>query len=318
MNKKDRVHAAILGKDVDYVPAGFWFHFPENQFFGDKAVDAHLDFYNKTDVDILKIMNENLYKLDIKIEKASDWLKIKPIPLKSSFYQDELDIVKKVLDQIGDQVYTLITVHGVYASAFHTFEQMQDSDLARNNIVDTHIMENPKAVTQGLKTIAESLMEFSIECLDLGIDGIYYAALGGESYRSFSGKLFEQVIKPNDLIVLNALEKEKGDVLVHICKDQINFEPYSDYPGDIYNWATYDNELSLEQGRKLFRKTILGGLDDRSGVMVNGTKEEIQSEVKKVITLFGKEKFILGSDCTLPTDIPIDNICAAIEAARSM
>ena len=317
MNKKERVRAAISGKDVDYIPCGFWFHFPEDQFFGDKAVKAHLDFYRKTDVDILKIMNEGLYELDIKIEKASDWLKIRPMSLKSSFYQNELDVVKNVLDRIGDQVYTLITVHGVYASAFHTFKH-PDGRFARNNMVETHIMENPEAVTQGLKTIAESLTAFARECLCLGIDGIYYGALGGESYRSFSGELFEQVVKPNDLFVLNALKKEKGEVFVHICKDQVNFEPYAHYPGDVFNWAIYDNDLSFEQGRKFFKKTVLGGLDDRSGVMVDGTKEEIQDEVKKMISRFGKEGFILGADCTLPTDIPIENICAAIEAARSM
>ena len=53
-------------------------------------------------------------------------------------------------------------------------------------------------------------------------------------------------------------------------------------------------------------------------MMVEGTKADIQDEVKTIISRFGKEGFILGADCTLPTDIPIDNICAAIEAARSM
>jgi uroporphyrinogen decarboxylase len=317
MHKKERVRAAISGREVDYIPAGFWFHFPKDQFFGDEAVKAHLDFYQKTDVDVLKIMNENRYELDVDIQKASDWLKIKPMPLASSFYQDELDIVKKILDRIGDRVYTLITVHGVYPSAFHTFKH-PGKWFSENNMVETHIMENPDAVTQGLQTIAESLTAFAQECLRIGVDGIYYGALGGESYRSFSGELFEQVIKPNDLAVLNALKKEKGDVFIHICKDQVNFEPYADYPGDVFNWATYDNDLSLEEGRVLFQKTVLGGLDDRSGVMVDGTKADIQDEVKNIISRFGKKSFILGADCTLPTDIPIDNICAAIEAARSI
>ncbi|PID56724.1 hypothetical protein CSB45_09760 [candidate division KSB3 bacterium] len=318
MDKKERVRAAIWGKDVDYVPAGFWFHFPEDQFFGTEAVKAHLEFYQQSDVDLLKIMNEHLYELDVKIEKASDWLKVRPMSLQSPFYQNELDIVKRILDRIGDEVYTLITVHGVYASAFHSFRDLADKDFSRNNMLETHIMDNPKAVLQGLQTVAESLTAFAEECCRIGIDGIYYAALGGERYRSFAGELFEQVIKPNDLAVLNALKKEKGELFVHICKDHIDFEPYVDYPGDVFNWAIYDNELSLEQGRTLFRKAILGGLDDRSGVMVDGTKEEIQETVKNIIHRFGKKGFLLGADCTLPTDIPIEKICAAIEAARSL
>ncbi|PIE36139.1 hypothetical protein CSA56_01270 [candidate division KSB3 bacterium] len=317
MQKKERVRAAISGNEVDYVPSGFWFHFPKVQFFGDEAVKAHLDFYRQTDVDILKIMNEHLYELEINIEKASDWLKVKPMSVRSPFYQSELDIVKRILDRIGDEVYTLITVHGVYASAFHSLGH-PDKWFAANNMVEAHIMENPEAVTQGLETIAESLTAFSEECRRIGVDGIYYAALGGERYRSFAGELFEQVIKPNDLAVLKALQKEKGEVFVHICKDQVDFQPYADYPGDVFNWAIYDNEFSLEQGRMLFKKAILGGLDDRSGVMVDGTKEEIQEAVKNMIRRFGKKGFLLGADCTLPTDIPIKNVCAAIEAARSI
>ncbi|MCP4400950.1 MAG: hypothetical protein GY801_27085 [bacterium] len=52
--------------------------------------------------------------------------------------------------------------------------------------------------------------------------------------------------------------------------------------------------------------------------MVDGTKEAIQDEVKNIISRFGKKNFILGADCTLPTDIPIENIRAAVEAARSL
>lgn len=316
MNKKTRVHAAISGSDVDYVPAGFWFHFPEEQFFGENAVKAHLDFARATDVDILKVMNESLYEVDIPIEKASDWLSVTPMGLDAPFYQRELELVQKVLDQIGDDVYTLITVHGVFASAFHALKHA-DERFARDNMIETFIMENPAAVAHGLQTIAESLTAFAIECLRLGIDGVYYGALGGESYRRFAGDLFEQVIKPADLAVLRALDKEPGDVFVHICKDQVNFAPYAEYPGDVFNWAIHDNDFSLEQGRQLFQKTILGGLDDRSGVMVDGSPEAIQDAVNALIAQYGTRGLIVGADCTLPTDIPLDHIRAAVKAART-
>ena len=42
----------ILGKEVDCVPAGFWFHFPAEQHSGDAAVQAHLDLAKAIDLDI--------------------------------------------------------------------------------------------------------------------------------------------------------------------------------------------------------------------------------------------------------------------------
>ena len=60
MNKRERVVAAIRGERVDCVPSGFSIHFPEGCKEGQAAVNAHLRFFQETDTDIIKIMNENL------------------------------------------------------------------------------------------------------------------------------------------------------------------------------------------------------------------------------------------------------------------
>ncbi|MCC8084259.1 MAG: hypothetical protein LIP15_08520 [Clostridium sp.] len=50
--------------------------------------------------------------------------------------------------------------------------------------------------------------------------------------------------------------------------------------------------------------------------MVEGTVEELKEAAKKVIRDYGKTGFILGADCTLPTEIPYDRIRAIAEAVR--
>ena len=75
--------------------------------------------------------------------------------------------------------------------------------------------------------------------------------------------------------------------------------------------------MSLEEGRKMFPDAaVMGGLANRSGVLVEGTEEEIRQAVRKVVDGFGRTGFILGADCTLPTGIPVWRIRAAVEAAR--
>lgn len=88
---------------------------------------------------------------------------------------------------------------------------------------------------------------------------------------------------------------------------------------DVVNWGVYEAPFSIEEGRKLFGDvTVMGGLANRSGVMVDGSIDELKAASKKLIETYGKRRFILGADCTLPTEIPYERIHAIVEAAREI
>lgn len=77
------------------------------------------------------------------------------------------------------------------------------------------------------------------------------------------------------------------------------------------------SKIPLFGGAAIFPdKAILGGLDDRSGVLVDGTKEQIQNEVNQILHMMDGRRFLLGADCTLPTEIAYDRIHAAVEAVE--
>ncbi|MFN2201146.1 MAG: uroporphyrinogen decarboxylase family protein [Caldilineaceae bacterium] len=304
MDKVERVRAAIAGEPVDRVPASFWFHFTPDKHHGKASVQAHLDYYRESNVDFLKVMNEHPYRANVDIASPADWRRIRPAPMSSDFYQEQLDEVKAILDEVQDDCLVLVTVFGPFRSGNNT----------SNGKVTDHLKADPLAVSQGLEAIAESLAEFAEALVDAGAAGIYYSAQGGEQDR-FTEFEFLQYIKPQDLMVLDAV-KDKGEFnLLHICKDYIRLPLYADYPGHVVNWAATKHNLSLREGRTLFKRTICGGMDDR-GVMVDGSKKEIQAEVQAVISEIGTEGFILGADCTLPTDIDVSHIRAAVEATQ--
>ena len=306
MNKIERVRAVLKGEIPDAVPASFWFHFPKDQAHGNAAVKAHLDFYRQADLDFLKIMNEHHYRVETQIKNPSDWRKIKPVSLKSEFYQAQLDEIKLITDRLGGDCLTVITIFNPFSSGKH----------ASNYLIDEHLRTDPESVNIGLQTIAESLAEFSAACLDAGADGIYFASQGGEADR-FEEHIFTEIIKPNDLTVLNAIKDKSNFNILHICQDKARLHLYSDYPGNVVNWAaTAQHNVPLPDGKKLFNRPILGGLDNR-GVIVDGTPDDIRRAVHEVISSFGPKGLIIGADCTLPTEINIENIHAAVEAARS-
>ena len=56
---------------------------------------------------------------------------------------------------------------------------------------------------------------------------------------------------------------------------------YQDYEAKAYNWATFTEGISIEEGRKLFPgKCVLGGFDNRKeGILYSGSKEEIEKDI---------------------------------------
>jgi len=306
MKKIERVRAAIKGQEPDRMPASFWYHFPpKGTVKGKESVKAHLDFYRNSGIDFLKIMNEHPYQVEFDIKNPVDWRKIKPAPLDSDFFQEQLDEIKMITDELSGECLTTTTIFNPFSSGNH----------AAGKLVTEHLKADPESVNIGLETIAESLSEFATACINAGADGIYFAAQGGEADR-FEEDIFLEFIKPHDLTVLNAV-KDKGELnITHICGDNIRLHLYSNYPGDVVNWAaTAKNNIPLTAGKKLFGRTILGGMDN-NGVIVNGPVEDIQKQVYDIIEKFGKESLILGADCTLPSNIKIDHIQAVIHASE--
>lgn len=302
MNKVERVRAALAGDPVDRVPASFWLHFPKEINQGQAAVQAHLQFLEDTDVDFLKIFNEHPYRANVEIKEPRDWRDVRPAPLSSPFMQGMLDEVKGVVDAVGGDCLTVTTVFGPFGEGNH----------ATGGLVTEHMLEDPESVSQGLAAISDSLAEWSLAMLEAGTDGIYYSAQGGERSR-FSEECFLERVKPHDLNVLQAIDGRGEFNLLHICKDDIRLEHYLDYPAVAVNWAAAKNNWTMREGADRFQRPVLGGLHDR-GVIVNGSHEEIGAAVHACISDVGTSQFMVGADCTLPTDNDRARIRAAVHA----
>lgn len=317
MNKKERVIAAIKGKEVDRVPSCFSLHFSKDEAFGQAGVDSHLKFFRETDTDIIKIMNENLVPYMGDIKTTDDWKKIKNISLKDDFMISQIDMVERILDKCEADPFKVGTLHGIVASAIHPIEAMYGYEPVRE-LLCTHMRENKTPVLDACKRITEGMCQLAEKYIEIGLDGMYYAALGGEKYY-FTDDEFEKYIAPLDKMILQASKQNNGYNILHMCKDKLNLERYKSYIdlADVVNWGVYEDNISLEEGRKLFGDiTIMGGLKNRAGVLVDGTNEEIEQEVKSIIDSFGKEKFILGADCTLPTEISYKRVNVAVKATK--
>jgi uroporphyrinogen decarboxylase len=304
MDKRELLVATLNGENTERIPCGFWHHFSEENSVGTSSVQAHLDFFRAIDADILKVMNEHLYVIDQKIDKPEDWKKLTPQAFVNSPYPAYIEEFKAIKKALPAEVPIFATVHGVLVSAYHA-TQLPGHFSDPNNLVSRHLRQDPESVANGLQSIADTLITFCNHLVDAGVDGIYYAALGGESYR-FTPEIFNSYVKPFDEQIIKAINDLGTLSILHICKDQVMLPLYQGISASIVNWATHECSYDLRQGRRLFpNSTLLGGFDDRSGVLVDGTISEIGEEVEAIVALAGREHLIFGADCTLPNDVDL-------------
>jgi uroporphyrinogen decarboxylase len=160
MNKIERVRRALRGEPVDRVPATFWFHFPAEARAGHAMAEAHLNYYRAADPDFLKVMNDNDYAPEgvAQIHAPDDWCKLKPAPLTSRPYQDQLDGLRELVDAIGGEALLVTTIFNPYATG---------NSISGKQVTE-RLKADPEAVSAGLATIAESLAEFARACIEAG------------------------------------------------------------------------------------------------------------------------------------------------------
>lgn len=316
MNKIERFRAVLRQEPVDRVPAGFWFHFDAPFHGGAAMAQAHLDFYRATDLDIVKVMNDTGYAPvgHIAVMEPGDWRKLEPTPLTDPLFQSHLEGLKRIVEALGDEAPIMTTCFNPFHEAVATLRASQPyaygSEMDARSAWVGHLRADPESVCQGMRVIAEDLARFYTACLyEAGADGIYYSAQGGERNLMTDAE-HALGVKAFDLYLLAEINRAAEFVVGHFCGRGLALERYADYPVSLVNWAHQSDNLSLREGRALFERPILGGLDER-GPLVNGPQEAVCGEIQAALNALGARGFMLGAGCTVPSDIALDRLIAA-------
>lgn len=310
MNKVERVKAVIRGEAPDITPAGFWFHYRSDMSPKEMA-DAHLELYQRTGQDVIKVMQDYPYPVLSEVKTPEDWRHVRLGGTSSPEFLKLSEVLKRILNGAQGDAMVFQTMFGPFKAAVNRFG---------DGLVMAHAKENPQALLVGVNALAEGLAEWAQAYLELGANGIYYSAQFGEEGR-FSKEEWETLVKPSDLRVLNvAAAQEECFSILHICGEpeysfKTHLDWFADYPGDLVNWSVKDNGCSLEQGRALFDRAILGGMNNK-GNLISGSGAEITAEVKGILDCFGQKGLMLGADCTVQGQIDEEKIRLAVEAAH--
>ena len=309
MNQRDVVLGLLGdGRPMPYIPAAFFIHFPAEFHAGQAAVAKHLEYYRFTGMDMAKIQYEKTFPRIPEIRRPEDWAKM---PFYGrEFYEDPLAIVAQIVKAKKSEAVVLQTIYSPFMNAAET---------VGDELVLSHMRQDPEKVKRGLDVITESTLFFVRECIKLGVDGFYHSTEGGEADR-LEGPLFTEYVKPSDLIVMKELNDATPFNILHVCDlmgEYRDLATYLDYPGNVVNCPlkTEKQSLTPREASKLFGRPYMGGLW-RKGAIAGGTPEQIKKEVEAVLQ-DAPDRFILGADCTVPGETRWENIRTAIEFAHN-
>lgn len=318
MTKRERVIAAMNNQPVDRPPVGFWFHFKPEQAKGQPCVQAHLDYYNRIDTDIAKLMCDGYFDYPNPVAKnikdARDWYDMKPLGPESDFIREQVERVKAVKAGLQSDCLVLYNV-------FAPFSTLRFG--AGDEIVMAHLKEDPAAIAYALEVVAkDNALLCELLFTEAGVDGIYYCVQGGEKDR-FTPAEYREYVTPSDLAVLEHANKFGDLNVLHCCGwagIPNHMEVWQDYPAKAINWACFVENMNLTEGKAFFGgKCVLGGFDNRAqSLIVNGTREEIEEYTRTLVEKAGKTGVMIGADCTLPGTIDVERIGWVVDAAKAL
>lgn len=301
-NKRELVLSVLdQSKPNQYVPAAFFLHFDNK--LGAKAVQDHIDFFRATNMDIVKIQYEVVVpRLDI--QKGAD---LKNIPVyDKDFFEPQLSVIEDLADELADEALIFPTVYSPLA-------------LLHQTVGDRYVelvKSDPDAAKVALGNLTQSIINYITAARERGADGFYVSSQGGDEKTFGKSKIFTEVIRPFDKKVSEVANEIAPINILHICDYGSSYktiDDYADYPASIINPPIHVGEgsLDLKHVQEVFRRPVFGGLD-RLGVISKGSLEEAKAEVDKVLEN-APDNFILGADCTVPSDTDYDKLRAVID-----
>ncbi len=316
-NKRELLKKAFGGIEVNRVPCGFWHHFilGKDQFIGleqrevlDRAIKGHIDYYNKVNTDMMKLMNEGFFGyppiMNNKFDSREDLLKVQSIGENHEWIVKQVEHVRKLTDIFADDVMTFYNVFAPLQAIRIRFDFL-DMDFSRFVMLAEKYPEEFKMagmeIQKDFKILVKKLLN------ETKLDGIYYCVQNIQS-DMYDKKMYDEYIKPTEIGLLELANQISDYNILHICgyahhKNDLSF--YKEYKAKVYNWAVHTEGVSIKEGKKIFGgASILGGFDNNPKTLIDsGSKEELEKYVKDLIDENGYKGYIIGADCSIPNDI---------------
>ena len=317
MSKRELVLRALHQQKVERVPVGFWFHFITNEEelrqpipeIIERNIAGHQTFIAEFQPDFVKLMSDGFFYYpneQIAQARTIDDLKdIQSIGKEHPWIQQQVALVK---EQKKHFLEDIAAFYNIFAPATYFKWQLPGGEAQFAEF----LLENPELTQHVLNVIAEDISHLVTAVLSqTDIDGIYLSVQNVQDQR-ISSDIYARFIRSSDLIVLEAANRISANNILHICGYEgatNDLSLYKDYPSAAVNWAVGPEQVSLIEGKNLFDRTVIGGFDNTANsILYHGNQTDIQQATQALLEEAGEVGIILGADCTVPSDTPLEHL----------
>jgi len=322
-SKRERLEAAIHGEVADRPPVSLWRHFPVDDQSPQSLANSTAAFQAAYDFDFVKVTPASSFCLldwgvhdewrgntegtreytQRVIREPRDWAQLAILSPEQGGLGDQLECLRILRDELGDEVPIIQTVFSPLAQA---------KNLAGGNRLIEHLHREPEAVLAGLKIISATTAGWVERLKDVAIDGVFYA-IQHASYHYFDAAGYEKFGEPFDLQILERTAEFWLNVL-HLHGDAIHFHLSGRLPVQIVNWHDREVEPDLAAGRNQFSGAVCGGV--RTDTLVYGNPQAVADEAQESLTRTGGKAVVLGTGCVTPIIAPRTNMQALRDAVN--
>jgi uroporphyrinogen decarboxylase len=321
MNKRERVRAALQGKPVDRPPISFWRHFFEKETSAAGLAEAMLGFQRAYDWDFVKVNPRACYHaepwgcrfqfsgqphidpklIEVAVKTPDDWRQVKALSPTSGAFGEQLEALRLIKEGLGGAVPFVETIFTPLSVA----GRLVGSDA----VMYDHLKQYPERVHEALEAITVTFEGFAQACLEVGVDGLFYATTGWATYDRLTDAEYAEFGRPYDVRVLQAAEGALFNIL-HVCRSHNMLWKLMDYPAHAVNWATADaTNPQIGEVWQRGHRPVIGGVDHLD-TLRHGTPEAVAAQVRDAVGQT-REGLLIGPGCSISPQTPEANLRAA-------
>ena len=331
MSKYELIQETFLGNLGEQIPVSLWKHHPDLDRTPKGLANAEIEFHRKLDHDLLKISFFGHYPcIDFGCTAEYDGAitgstTLTSYPIKDSTGWEVLEPVDVNAGEFGNQVRAVELIQRYAHGNVPTMATIFDPPMVAERLCGQNLVkyadEAPVIIKSALDMICDVMIDFARATLESGADGLFIATQHS-TLSSISDEHYDTFVYPYHLRMVSKLRSKAKFIIMHLHareeREEIRFDRIAETPGVVgINWEDQSSSLSLREGKRRSRKTVLGGID-HNGILRTGTPHEAEKQVLDAVDEAGFEHLIVAPGCVITVDTPLENVLAVRDAIRSI
>ena len=287
MRPRERVDAALAGRDVDRPPFTLWYHFGLEGKGPVAHARATLDFHSRFETDLVKVMSDFPFP-----KPGGKWWEVRRV---DNPFPSQISALNDIRTGLNGRKHFVETIFNPWNVA---------EKLSSKEEVLRLQSEQPDRLLSALEAIAKSEASHARRAINAGASGIFLAIANAQD-GIMSQADYAKFSEPFDRIVLDAAKNAPVNIL-HLHGDKVYLDRFlTGWPQAVIHYSQHGTGVTLRDVRRRYSGALMGGIDERT--FRTTTDAQFKQQRQTAIAAVGKS-LILAPGCSVPNETTAEDI----------